>query len=186
MHIRNCWGIDTATYNFQSYTCPLIFCAKFQVSSMILAELRVDLRGKKFRWIITLRKKKWKITTKYYIKYSEISKFHLSSLLGHWYLFVKEIIYLAILKGNEIFLLIKLFKYLLACTALFALDFSKIMYNAKCNVEFMKTATVHFAKRKSIQAISSKIEWFYKNLFFRKDILSPKFEFCTQFFSQHK
>ena len=134
----------------------------------------------------SFKKTKWKITTKYYIKYFEISKFLFNSLLGHWYLFVKEITYLAILKGNEIFLLIKLFKYLLDCTALFALDFSNITYNAKCNVEFMKTAILHFAKQKSVQAISSKNEWFYKNLFLRKDILSPKYEFCTQFSSQHK
>ena len=50
----------------------------------------------------------------------------------------------------------------------FPLEFSNIAYNVKCNTEFMKTAIFHFSKWKSVQAIASKNEWFYKTLFLRK------------------
>ena len=51
----------------------------------------------------------------------------------------------------------------------FPLEFSNIAYNVKCNPEFMKTAIFHFSKWKSVQAIASKNEWFYKTLFLRKN-----------------
>ena len=59
-------------------------------------------------------------------------------------------------------------QFQLYCKISFPLEFSNIAYNIKCNTEFMKTAILHFAKWKSVQAISPKNEWCYKTLFLRK------------------
>ena len=92
------------------------FHFKFQVYSLILAHLRVDLKnpGKKLRR--NGKKTEYKTITCCCIKYFDTSRFVLISPLGNWWL--RKLTYLPTLIANQICQWIKMLKHQLACTAL--------------------------------------------------------------------